>query len=449
VGNKIQEIEKEVLGEMIMCGNLDMINDAVEIAKEDYFTNEEYKNILKAIRFCIADGKIPDSILVYEYGKKFNLKFSPVVLSSISQHIASTTNLVHHCKIIAERWYQRKMQAELSVAIKKLDEPLDIEDVERLKNDLIINISQVDIFGSIETLDYVPHLKRIEDNLEKIHSTIDGYSTGLTDLDNYLGGLIVPRFVVIGALKKGGKTRFATHLRKHLYKQNVITPFISLEVPGYEFTKLMYSCFAEIDDVKLRSGSLIKNEEKQRFYKTKRELDLTKLPTECVAGLDLPKVLKRIKYFAKRYPGCVIFIDYMQRIDHNEDRQAQQLEKYARELADATRTYNVTIIMLSQLRNFAENAAPTTGDLKGSGGIAEAADVILLLDNLYRRTRDEANRDLMDIYIEQRYGDSGKITIRTELSKSAFWDKLPDNMDLPPEFKGRPILTSYKDDYDN
>ena len=92
-------------------------------------------------------------------------------------------------------------------------------------------------------------------------------------------------------------------------------------------------------------------------------------------------------------------------------------------IADATREYNMPVILLSQLSNFAEREGASIGALKGSGGIGEAADVILLLDNLYRKNKSEENKNKMDIYIEQRYGDSGKIELATDLSWCRFADK--------------------------
>lgn len=57
-----------------------------------------------------------------------------------------------------------------------------------------------------------------------------------------------------------------------------------------------------------------------------------------------------------------------------------------------------------------------------SGGIGESADVILLLDNPYRRDKSEINKNKMDIYIEQRYGDSGRISLSTDLGICKFSD---------------------------
>mgnify|MGYP000853816410 FL=1 len=55
-----------------------------------------------------------------------------------------------------------------------------------------------------------------------------------------------------------------------------------------------------------------------------------------------------------------------------------------------------------------------------SGGIGEAADVIFLFDNIYRRTKNETDKNKIDIYIEQRHGDSGKAELYADLGSCNF-----------------------------
>jgi len=55
-----------------------------------------------------------------------------------------------------------------------------------------------------------------------------------------------------------------------------------------------------------------------------------------------------------------------------------------------------------------------------SGGIGEAADSIILFDNLYRRTKNENDKNKIDLYFEQRYGDSGRLQIEADLGSCRF-----------------------------
>ena len=95
----------------------------------------------------------------------------------------------------------------------------------------------------------------------------------------------------------------------------------------------------------------------------------------------------------------MVFIDYIQRIDHDRNRQAQQLEDISVRIADSARLNNIAVVLLSQLNVQGEREIPSIAHLKGSGGIGEAADTVLLLDNLYRRTKREADKNKINIYI--------------------------------------------------
>ena len=121
-------------------------------------------------------------------------------------------------------------------------------------------------------------------------------------------------------------------------------------------------------------------------------------------------------------------IDYIQRISHDRNRQAFELEDISIKLADSARQNNIALILLSQLNAAGEREAPNMGHLKGSGGIGEAADTILLMDNLYRRTKSEKDRNKLDVYIEQRHGDSGKLELYADLGSCRFGNLADENI---------------------
>ena len=75
-----------------------------------------------------------------------------------------------------------------------------------------------------------------------------------------------------------------------------------------------------------------------------------------------------------------------------------------------------------------EKETPNMGHLKGSGGIGEAADVIFLFDNLYRRTKKEDDKNKVDIYIEQRHGDSGLAHLWSDLGSCRFGNLAEKNL---------------------
>jgi replicative DNA helicase len=195
-------------------------------------------------------------------------------------------------------------------------------------------------------------------------------------------------------------------------------------MPGYELTKQTISRFAEIPEPYLRAKSFMNQEQRVKYENVKKEINWDLLPTEVATGLDVYQVIGRIRRYAKLYPGSIVFIDYLQRIKHDRNKQSFELENISNLIADATRENNITVVLLSQLSNAAEiSQEPSIGHLKGSGGIGESADTVILMDNIYRRDkRDESQRGVIQLLLEQRYGDSGKIKILSDLSCCKFYD---------------------------
>ncbi|MCH7826521.1 MAG: hypothetical protein IIC75_00890, partial [Bacteroidetes bacterium] len=163
------------------------------------------------------------------------------------------------------------------------------------------------------------------------------------------------------------------------------------------------------------SSSILRDDERQKFENV--ELNQSLLGIECKPGLRIEGVLSRIRSYSK-LGYKVIFIDYLQRISHNRNNQAQELEDISIKIADSARANNISIILLSQLNALAEREVPTPAHLKGSGGIGESADTILLMDNIYRRTKKEKGK--IDVYIESRYGDSGRLSLHADLGSCQF-----------------------------
>jgi replicative DNA helicase len=434
-----KDIEQKLLGEMLITGLSDEVADAaMDIMREEFFTIDENKKLFQVIKSLWIERVKADTVAVYTRSKEMGYNVNLAYVSELSRNIASTANMDHTAKILAERWYKRSMKERLEKAAKEINIDMDVDALDVIKLKIIEDLGKLDIMGGVTLMDLPKAFKYLDKNIESTEQKIEGYSWGLLELDELTSGIRLPTMVVVGALKKAGKTRFAIFLRRVLFEQGVVSPFLSMEVPPYELTKLTMASFMNVNDIKFRPG-MMSIEEKKKYYSTKaimlKEFE-KKLPTECISGLSIVQVIKRIKYFAKRYPRCVIIIDYMQRIEHNEKIQAQEFERFARQIADVTRKLGVAVILLSQLRNEADSPdiTPSVSHLKGSGGIAEAADIILILDNIARRTKDEEKKKDMDIYVEQRYGEPKTIHVGVDLGRCAFLNSFAKN---EPQLEGR------------
>lgn len=405
------DIEQIVLGELIEIDSTRRIDAIIELDKIK-FENSTYESIYSTIKTLALENKAVDCVSIYQNNKNV----PAVEISKLTLGISSPEYLFSHIGFLKDRDYKKQLSGKIKQSLKLIELGQDAQDLDEIKNGLIADLSCLarDEQSNFENLQ--EHKRQIEKQIYSA-SDIEGFSWGISDLDKWTSGIVIPRVYVIGGLKKSGKTRFLIHTIKSLHEKNVKSVFLSMEMPGYEVTKLLHASFTGLNDLRFRSSSKLKHEELLMFKSV--EINSNNFSLECRSGLKLEQILSRVRRYAKM-GHKVIMIDYLQRISHDRNRQAQELEDISIKLADSARQNNVALILLSQLNAMGEKETPNLGHLKGSGGIGEAADVIFLFDNLYRRAKDEKNKNRIDIYIEQRHGDSGVVPIWSDLGSCRF-----------------------------
>lgn len=411
------ELEKRIIGSML---NLEKRDEQLYyislIGNSNHFTSSKHQEIIEAFsRLSISEKVTVDQLKLAIYLKKYHKE-----ISEINSAYVSCAFLESDIKTLILRFRQNELIKQVEIDTKELTDSVTLSEIDKAKNQMIIHLSGNLMDSESKFLDFRKMETLLMENLVKVkQSRIDGYSFGISDLDVVTNGILTPKLYTIGALKKAGKTRFVIQTIRELLKQKVPTAFLSLEVPEYEVYKMLKASFIGLDDSQLRSGNL--------NYLSKGDVEKLKdinfnqdeLMIECNNGLNLSDILKRIRKYAQ-LGAKVIFIDFFQRITHDIKNKVNELEEIAQRLADTTREYDIALFMLSQLSNLAEKETPSLSHLKGTGGLAEASDTIMILDNVYRRTRDERFKDRIDIEITQRYGESGNLSIYADLGKCAF-----------------------------
>ena len=412
-------LEKVVIGELILIDKQKQVDAIIELEKIK-FDSPIYKSLFSTIREIVLQDKQVDLVSVYQTNQE-----TPIdEINTLTSNIQNPEMIFYHIGLLKDREYKNNLLLVIDRNVNLIESGTSSIDFDEIKNGLISDLSALEKDGKSEFENISEYKKQIEIQLNS-NKDIEGFSWGISDLDRWTSGIVLPRVYVIGGLKKSGKTRFLIHLIKSLLDKEVQTAFLSMEMPAYEVTKLLHASYTGLNDMRFRSASKLKGEELQAFRDV--EINQKLFGLECKSGLKLEQILSRIRRYAKM-GFKVIMIDYLQRISHDRNKQAQELEDISIKLADSARQNNVALILLSQLNALAEKEIPNMGSLKGSGGIGEAADVIFLFDNLYRRTKKEDDKNKIDIYIEQRHGDSGLAYLWSDLGSCRFGNLAEENV---------------------
>jgi len=414
--NEQLELEKKILGQLFYLESYEQQLDSIMNIGIDDFTNNDHKEMFKGFVAILINNKCFVGMdILFSYLKKYGSE-----LSDITGCISSAAFIHRDVKELKAQTYHRKLINKAEVSLNKLKEAYFIDEIENAKNLMIADLNGIDFEKESEFIDFEKLDNLLMHNISnEKQNRIDGYSWGVKELDIYSNGILPSKLYVIGALKKTGKTRFAIHCLRELYQRKISTAFLSLEVPDYDFYKVLKASFLEVDDTALRSGSLkYLDRDKQNMLK-ELKFDSNLLKIECNNFLGINEVIRRIKRYAK-LGARIIFVDYIQRINYDIKNSANELEYISKQLADITRALNISLILLCQLNVRAEQEIPSIQHLKGSGGIGEAADTILIFDNVFLRTKMEINKNRMDVEITQRYGESGKFKMFADLALCKF-----------------------------
>jgi len=273
-----------------------------------------------------------------------------------------------------------------------------------------------------ETLATAAWEKTVEDALDRqdqitLGEQVWGSSWGIRALDKHL--LLQPgKSYVVGGIKKGGKTLFTLSTLIHNLAKvpPVNCGLFALEMSRQEIAGKVLSHVAKIDSRKIFTP-----------YMQDRELDVLRKHAETVklfpfhvddrTGLSCEEIFERISDWKEVYEipddEFIVAVDFLQLIDLDRQKgenEASALRRTAYDLACVAKETRCAIIATAQLNNQAENNLPHIKYLEGSGGIAQCAEAILLLDLKHRRDSrylNEGSSKSLDLIVAaQRTGES-------------------------------------------
>lgn len=203
--------------------------------------------------------------------------------------------------------------------------------------------------------------------------------TGFSLLDRYMLGLMPGTLTVIGARPSRGKTSLGCQLAIKAQLTGMPTLFVSAEMPAEKVALKLAGMHSKFNTSQFSAPHLLSE---QDFQSAKRAvLSASNLNIRILHKTDVAAVEASVLSMDPA-PGLVVF-DYLQILQtprRFEGMRADYLSEVVRSftrLADKTGT---AFLLLSQVGRSGERGGASNADLKGSGGIEEAADAIILIE---------------------------------------------------------------------
>ena len=451
------EAEQSVIGSILVSN--DILDDVSPIINYTKFYDPIHQKIFLAIENLISKGMLANPITLknyFENDKNLIELEGHEYLVKITKFSTSLRQAIEYAKIIYDMHVRRELikisEATIDNASNKnIDLPGEkiIEDSEKLLFDLAERGSFSKSFVKFD----IALNQTIEMASRAFKSTegIVGVPTGLTDLDDRLGGLHNQDLVIIGGRPSMGKTALATNIAFHAAKNiqekglKSSVAFFSLEMSSEQLSTRILSEQSRIKSNDIRRGK-ISEEQFDKFIETSKNISELPLYIDETPAISIAAISNRARRI-KRLFGCeLVVVDYIQLMkatNIRNDGRVQEISEITQGLKAIAKELNVPVLAVSQLSRAVEqrdDKKPQLSDLRESGSIEQDADVVMFVyREAYYLERKEPRpatvehaewqvnmneiSNLAEIMIsKQRHGPTGNIKVEFESMFTKFRD---------------------------
>ena len=274
---------------------------------------------------------------------------------------------------------------------------------------------------------------------------ISGKTTGLTSVNEKIGGLHDSDLVILAGRPGMGKTALATNiafnaadrLRRDLadgiaFKDSVGAgvAFFSLEMSA---DQLATRILAEQSGISIGVDNL---DGQQLSFASQRLAELP-LYIDDTPALSLGALRTRARRLKRRHDIGLIVVDYLQLLQGSgraSDNRVNEISEISRGLKTLAKELAVPVIALSQLSRAVEqrdDKRPMLSDLRESGSIEQDADMVWFVfrEDYYVAAKEPKVFGLAELIVaKQRHGSTGKVRLKFEAKVTRFSDLAPDQM---------------------
>jgi len=379
----------------------------------------------------------------------------PEYLVKITKFSTSSRQAIEYSKLIYDLYVKReliKISENIIDTVKLNDLDNDGQSIIENFEKSLFNLAEKGSFSSsiIKFNDAVDMSVEMANNAYKNVEGLVGVPTGLTDLDDRLGGLHKSDLIIIAGRPSMGKTALATNIAFNAAKKiqndkkKSSIAFFSLEMSSEQLSTRILAEQSRIKSNDIRRGKMSEEEFNKyiEISKNIRELPLYIDETPAISIAALSNRARRVK---RLYGLDMIVVDYIQlmRASNFREGRVQEISEITQGLKALAKELSVPVIGLSQLSRAVEqrdDKKPQLADLRESGSIEQDADVVMFVyRESYYLQRNEPKlatvehaewqakmnevASLAEILIsKQRHGPTGKIMLEFEEMFTKFKD---------------------------
>jgi replicative DNA helicase len=392
------EAEQALLGSILV--NNDIIDEISTIVNSKTFYDPAHVKIYEVIESLNNKGMIANPITLKNFFEKDNMLNEvggTEYLVKLTRFSGSVKQAIDYAKIIHEMYLRR----ELVLISDKLSNDTLNANSEEQNAENIIESTEKSLFDLAErgsfTQSFLSFNKALDQTIEMATMAMQndqgivGVPTGLTDLDEKLGGLHKSDLIILAGRPSMGKTALATNIAynaaKHILmrQEKSSVAFFSLEMSSEQLSTRILSEQAKIKSDDIRRGK-VTEEEINRYIETSRNIYNLPLYIDETPAITIATLSNRARRIKRLFGLSLIVVDYIQlmrsSLSNRNEGRVQEISEITQGLKALAKEMSVPVLALSQLSRAVEqrdDKQPQLADLRESGSIEQDADVVMFV----------------------------------------------------------------------
>ena len=391
------DAEQALLGSILV--NNDIIDEIANLIDSRKFYDPAHVKIYDVIENLNNKGMIANPITLKNFFEKddmLNEVGGTEYLIKLTRFSGSVKQAIDYAKVIHEMYLRREL---IQISDKLSSETFNAHSNEHNAEKIIEN-TEKSLFDLAErgsfSQSFIKFDKALDQTIEMATSAMQndqglvGVPTGLTELDEKLGGLHKSDLIILAGRPSMGKTALATNIAYNA-AQNIMSKaektsvaFFSLEMSSEQLSTRILSEQARIKSDDIRRGK-VTEDEITRYIETSRNIYNLPLFIDETPAINIATLSNRSRRIKRLFGLSLIVVDYIQlmRSSSNKyDGRVQEISEITQGLKALAKELSVPVLALSQLSRAVEqrdDKKPQLADLRESGSIEQDADVVMFV----------------------------------------------------------------------
>ncbi len=391
------EAEQALLGSILV--NNDIIDEISTIINSKIFYDPAHVKIYDVIQNLNNKGMIANPITLKNFFEKDNMLDEvggTEYLVKLTRFSGSSKQAIDYARVIHEMYLRREL---IMVSDKLSSDTLNASDEEK-NAEKIIEETEKSLYDLVEkgtfSQSYLKFNSALDQTIKMATEAMQsdqgivGIPTGLTDLDEKLGGLHKSDLIILAGRPSMGKTALATNIAfnasKYIFnrQEKSSVAFFSLEMSSEQLSTRILSEQARIKSDDIRRGK-ITEEEINRYIETSRNIYNLPLFIDETPAITIAALSNRARRIKRLHGLDLVIVDYIQLMRSSSNRnegRVQEISEITQGLKALAKELSIPVLALSQLSRAVEqrdDKLPLLADLRESGSIEQDADVVMFV----------------------------------------------------------------------